>query len=414
MSTFTHYTNNISNTVHIYQWYDQVELVDIIKRIQNGEFNNTHIIHWGPEEWTFASCINEDSVLELRDALEQAQAFITFVTGAHRNVYGADDMDRLSIKWADTEPTIHQLEYFIARVDVVCWPSYFMWLTAHNYLEVSRNNELNEFQASVANDIANNTPTHLWTTMIGECWYHRHRALDIMAEQGVMPLGKVILNNTKQQYPDFQHWDKSNMVRTAGNGTVDQYGVWPQEYTNGLIDVVMESTIRARFSTEKTWRPVFYGKPMVILGARNANAAFQELMGGWPLDQFINFDWDQYRHYEDRVKGLCEQLHEFNEKQFVGKERDCKFMLRNMTDSAKNHIQNVIRQRGFIPDFVMKYPECGLPGRKLVFKDKEYSGYAGQIDFVTDFSWHRKQQIANQQSAITGEDINSQGVPWLL
>ena len=87
MSTFTHYTNNISNTVHIYQWYDQVELVDIIKRIQNGEFNNTHIIHWGPEEWTFASCINEDSVLELRDALEQAQAFITFVTGAQECIW---------------------------------------------------------------------------------------------------------------------------------------------------------------------------------------------------------------------------------------------------------------------------------------------------------------------------------------
>ena len=85
-----------------------------------------------------------------------------------------------------------------------------------------------------------------------------------------------------------------------------------------------------------------------------------------------------------------------------------------MTDSAKNHVQNVIKQRGLIPEFVMQYPECGIPGRKLVFKDKEFSGYVGQIDFVTEFSWYRKQQTANQQSAITGEDINSQGVPWLL
>lgn len=415
MSTFKHYTNNISNTVHFYQWYDRVDLADIITRIHNNEFNNTHIIYWGPEEWTFSGRIDEDSVMELRDALDKAESFITFVTGAHRNVYGADDMDKLAIEFGDNDPNIHQLEYFIDRVDVVCWPSYFMWLTAHNYLEATRNNELNVFQAMSAQSIANDTPKHLWTTMIGECWYHRHRALDIMAEQGIMPLGKVILNNSKQPYPDFEHWDKSNMIRTASKDrTIDQYGVWPQEYTDGLIDVVMESTIRSRFSTEKTWRPIFYGKPMVILGARNANSAFQELMGGWPLDQFIDFKWDQYLHYEDRVKGLCEALHEFNEKEYVGREHDCRQMLRNMTDSAKNHVQNVIKQRGLIPEFVMQYPECGIPGRKLIFKDKEFSGYVGQIDFVTEFSWYRKQQTANQQSAITGEDINSQGVPWLL
>lgn len=414
MSTFQHYSAKISNTEHFYLWTDSdSDLSTIISKLQQGLYSNTHLIYWAPEEWTFGGLVNKEDIRTLRNLLDSNNSFMTFVVGTFRNVYGADDKDKMAIRMGDVEPTVFELEYYIDRVDVVYWYSFFMYHTAHNYLETSRNNELNQFQAQVAHSIAHDQPTHLWTTMIGECWYHRKQALELMAQQGVMPYGKVILNHNKHpdQFPQFEHWDMSNMVRSVSDSNpVDQYGVWPQEYTLGLIDIVMESTIRSRFATEKTWRPVFYGKPMVILGARSINNAFHESMGGWPVDQFMDMSWDQYRHYEDRVKGLCEQLHIINDK-WGNRLEDYRNELSNMTGVAKNHVQLCIKQKNFIPEFIKQHTENHS---SMEFQNKVYSGYSGKIDFITDFSWYRKQQIANQQSAISDEEVNSEHVSWLL
>lgn len=433
MNTFQQYKSKTSKVHHLNQWTggNESKLTVLYDQLKARTFVDTHIVYWGPEEWTFASDFPRNRLRQLRDLLEWNNCCITFVVGTHRTVHGADTSDPLATKYGDDGVTVYELEYHIPRVKLENWPSYFMYLSSFNYL-VNRVNdvpgqsdyEMKKFQERETQIIRNKTPTHLWTTMIGEPWYHRIEALDILSEQGLMPYGTVILNPAKTPQSDikFRHWDQSNRITTSAQQTsVDQYKGWPRQYSTGIIDIVMESTERARFCTEKTYRPVFYGKPMVILGARNANCAFAELIAHWPQDGGIRMEWDQYRLYEDRVKGLCEELHRLQDK-WGGRYEALRNHLLNQTDGAKRHLQNLITQQQFIPDIVREFPDVGPFGpvswnflpHDHPERDKKSRGYGGMLEYIEALSWHVKQQRADELSEENGEQYDSDQVSWIL
>ncbi len=49
------------------------------------------------------------------------------------------------------------------------------------------------------------------------------------------------------------------------------------DYPDYLFDIVVESTLQTNFFTEKTFKPVFWGKPFVILGSNSQNTILRDL-----------------------------------------------------------------------------------------------------------------------------------------
>ena len=70
------------------------------------------------------------------------------------------------------------------------------------------------------------------------------------------------------------------------------------QYAQCLFDIVVETTTNTDFFTEKTFKPLFYGKPFVILGSIGQNTSLKE-WGFETFDEYFNLkdDADPYLRY---------------------------------------------------------------------------------------------------------------------
>lgn len=420
MNTSIPFAQTASKEHHIHLWTAEGNTADIsiiLEQLQKGFFQDTHIIYWAAEEWTCRSELLYRDLPAFRDALLQQNAYITFVLGSHRCVHHADTYDPLHDAYGDgnydNTVTAMQLDYYCSNVTVVHYPNWFMYQTACSYLAglTGKDKNLTEWMHDVTHKHREAEPKKLWTTLIGECWYHRTAALDIFANKGVMPYGSVILNNTKTALPQFKHWDKSNLVRTADEEVVDQYGMWPDEYTDGVIDVVIETNSKVRFTTEKTWRPIFYGKPYVVLGGRNSMTAMGELWGLESAGSEFVCKWDQYKTFEDRAKGCADwlmKLHMMHGHDLHNLRNKLNFTCDHNKNSINVHLKNMNR-----PDFVKRYAQYPLSCEYSHY-DKTFSGCSGFADYVDTMIWERRQAVADKLTQERGSEVNSAEVPWLL
>ena len=421
MNTSTTFAVNTSKTHHIHIWTEsEAPRIEVIAdQIRRGEFDNTHILYWAAEEWGYSGSIDYNSIPQFRDNLIKHNTWITFVFGCQRTVYHADTFDPIDYMHQDTDydqPEAPALDYYCSNVRVLNFPDMFMWMTANNYLHKIRRPEGNDWVKSMA--IAHNEaqPTKLWTTMIGEVWLHRRIALDELALKGCMDYGSVIINNVKIPMPKFNCWNKQNLIRTVlDNEPIDQYDAWPQEYTDSVIDIVMESSAKYRFVTEKTWRPVFYGKPFVILGARNANSALGEKFGLSTAGIEFETKWDQYRTYEDRAKGCADWLAKLH-LMYGNNLHDLRMKLNYTCNSNKGGL-NIHIKNANTPEIMQQFPD--QPAHLCYeYSDSQgathhFQGYQGFVKYVEKQYWDTKQQIADRIRQETGNPVNSEDVPWL-
>jgi len=92
-----------------------------------------------------------------------------------------------------------------------------------------------------------------------------------------------------------------------------------ENYSDYLFDIVSESSCNVNFFTEKTFRPIFYGKPFVILGSPGQNKLLSS-QGYETFDEFFDLtsesdtiDGDPWpyseaftNHYRKIINPLCD------------------------------------------------------------------------------------------------------------
>ena len=79
----------------------------------------------------------------------------------------------------------------------------------------------------------------------------------------------------------------------------------PVEYLQSNIDLVLESDVDNLFITEKTWKPIVYKKPFIIVGSKGIHSKLEELGFKLHTELFdFSFDLEYNRHdmIVDQVK----------------------------------------------------------------------------------------------------------------
>ena len=76
---------------------------------------------------------------------------------------------------------------------------------------------------------------------------------------------------------------------------------------NSLFEIVLETTRNVIFMTEKTWKPIIYGKPFLIFGAQFFHAKLKEI--GFKLfDSVIDYEFDTEPDSEKRASMILTEM----------------------------------------------------------------------------------------------------------
>lgn len=195
---------------------------------------------------------------------------------------------------------------------------------------------------------ANQRPFRLFSCLMHRARNHRYVTLRVLIESGLIMSGwdeDNINKSSHTHYPNYTSFGNSETVWKAicqnlqsdlipdrfrdilpyarhffPDGTINAGLLREQaghHYAECLFDIVVETTTYTDFFTEKTFKPLFYGKPFVILGSIGQNTSLKE-WGFETFDEyfdltndadpdmrFIHHDWTRisdwekyYDHYE--------------------------------------------------------------------------------------------------------------------
>ena len=95
----------------------------------------------------------------------------------------------------------------------------------------------------------------------------------------------------------------------------------PLNYHHSFFDLVCESNMFSPMLTEKTVRPMWYGKPFAILGCANYNKHMQEYWGFKLYDEIFDYSYDSIIDDDERtyayIDSVCKAHTAFSNADFV-------------------------------------------------------------------------------------------------
>lgn len=252
--------------------------------------DQTHIYNAGPEweigdlEYSdFGTFCDKLAVVEqmVQDQPDLANQLI-YLRGCHTEQYtDTDDVLRL------TRPD----SLIYDRIEGLFGHTDYMW----NYLLWQA---MDTFRSDTSN-LLKHQPDQLFCCMQHRPHPHRVSAMLALCDTGLSNRGKCTFANSPQAWQAFQHrglnsesksvnmqsrrllansraYSESNRTTPQVDSSQHSWNIIP-DYHRYLFDIVVESTLQTTFFTEKTFKPIFWGKPFVILGSQSQNTQLSDL-----------------------------------------------------------------------------------------------------------------------------------------
>ena len=152
--------------------------------------------------------------------------------------------------------------------------------------------------------------------------YHRCKFLDTFHKYELNKVGKFTWNITTTEYVgrvsgadlyQFEYWEEKVTKDELNTYKSRKPDIIPSEsYFNSLFDIVLESTTTVCFFTEKTVRPLVYGKPFILVGHRDLHANLVE--AGFKLfDNIVDYSFDSIEDVDERIEAINKELKRLSE-----------------------------------------------------------------------------------------------------
>ena len=329
---------------HVWNW-DQ-GIIDFIKKfLENPDV--LHVYDWGTEHIPMLG----QTCHEVQDLMDICQKLFSDRPEVKKNLRGISGCYRSGPHdnhWHNNS-TISNL---MSLMDISYVPHY-LW---HRDFEAGLNRQ------EMWEQTCNQRPFRLFSCLMHHGHYHRLVALNVLINNGLIKSGwsdiSIGIQHPDDHYPSYISFGNSDRawnnivelleapsipkefrnilpyarhffpdrVMNASHASRELAGEY---YPECLFDIVVESTTETSFFTEKTFKPLFYGKPFVILGAIGQNTILRD-WGFETFDEYFDLsqdanpalrykfhdwkanDWDSFHdHYEkilDPVTDLSNDL----------------------------------------------------------------------------------------------------------
>ena len=152
---------------------------------------------------------------------------------------------------------------------------------------------------------------HLFYSFINRPHPHRCLFIDLLHREKLVEHGKYTWNILSRHFLNepykFEHWVEH---RIDGNDNYDkQYNhVTPEDlYFESLIEIVLESTTEVNFITEKTVKPLVFGKPFIVFGCVD----FHHILASYGFklyDELFDYAFDNIVDDNERAEAIVKQL----------------------------------------------------------------------------------------------------------
>lgn len=148
---------------------------------------------------------------------------------------------------------------------------------------------------------------------------HPHRCLfvDLLHREKLVEHGKYTWNILSKQFLkepyQFENWVEH---RIDGNDKYDkQYNhVTPEKmYFESLIEIVLESTTTVNFITEKTVKPLVFGKPFIAFACKD----FHHILASYGFkfyDELFDYTFDRIEDDKTRAETIIRQLKDLSQR----------------------------------------------------------------------------------------------------
>lgn len=284
------------------------------------DHTQTHVYNCGPE-WEMGNLrLGHDD--DFRHKLSQVEQIVaTNPDVSNRLIYlrGCHSV----VPDLPTTEVSHRIENLFGQKDFM-W-SYLLWTVFNTWCE----------QTFRVTDLLNSEPNQLLCCLQHRPHAHRISAMLALCKHDLDHRGRCTFANSTDAWQTFirqcihsddallrhrSHQltieaqslsDHNNMTPTL-DGCDHAWDVIP-DYHRYLFDIVVESTTRANFFTEKTFKPIFWGKPFVILGSNSQNQILQDLgyetfPEYFDLTQEDNLQTDPEALYSDNITQHYDQI----------------------------------------------------------------------------------------------------------
>jgi hypothetical protein len=216
--------------------------------------------------------------------------------------------------WVYSGMTKHFQASGFDNVKTICWP------TSHLHTMLHFDNvypDVDEYKLDL------NIPKKIYLNLNNTDKYHRIIMMDYLCKYGLLDDGIISWNtiNTfkrngvfpaKKWVPTLSTVD-SNFQHLKNERMYHKYNTefYKNNKNSFFIELVTESEENSdliRF-TEKTWKPILYGKPFIAMSGKHFHKNLTRL-GFYLYDEIINYDFDNISllNFKKKPKMICENL----------------------------------------------------------------------------------------------------------
>lgn len=136
-------------------------------------------------------------------------------------------------------------------------------------------------------------PKKTFTTLVNRTHPHRFETMDMLSKHDLISSLSYVWR-CKDSGWDLKYWREQQVLpNNYDPNTPPQDTEIPKEYIEGFIDIVMETNLGTYFITEKTVRPLLYGKPFIVIGAKGFNKWLEDYWGFKLYHDLIDYSFDE-------------------------------------------------------------------------------------------------------------------------
>lgn len=255
---------------------------------------------------------------------------------------------------------LSKTKYFNS-IELVHWPTYWMQWTLMCSSKLNFNITYDKFEYPY---ICLNNKNHK----------HRCALVDQLARNNLIEKGIVTWHRfpntewTSKHVYDFKYFDDNiKLLNDEFVTKLDSFLI-PNEYHQSFLHVIGEATTAVTCISEKTWLPILYKKPWIIMSNQHFHQKLVDL--GFELyDEIIDYSFDNHPDLEVRaheisenVKRICQQ--DINELYKIIKPK---------ADRNYSNYMRIIKSGKFIPQIIIDRAKMVHEGTEdKTFTDNRY------------------------------------------
>lgn len=232
--------------------------------------------------------------------------------------------DSSFIKDLDIEFILCNYEFTkkLKDIKVTAWPNYFLYNVFY-------------YRNSDFIDTETNNIKYLFTLLNGRPRDHRIHLMDVLAKYNLLESNPYTWHKISHDFK-FKYWKQE--LKTLDGKFIhrNQYS-FPKEMYQSVINLIPETAVDIPFISEKTWNPIIYKKPFIILGHPGIHCYLESI--GYKLPRHvIDYSFDNESNTILRIEMIAKELRRLSTLDLKTLHKECKAITEHNHNLAKTQV----------------------------------------------------------------------------